>query len=88
MAQKFKGRIRLKECIIIKTMSHQNVQKSELVRKIQALPKEKMEEVADFVDFLLQKNNDRGLTKMVSGASEKVFQKVWDNSEDSAYDKL
>ncbi|MDO8520037.1 MAG: DUF2281 domain-containing protein [Deltaproteobacteria bacterium] len=69
-------------------MSHQNVQKSELVRKIQALPKEKMEEVADFVDFLLQKNNDRGLTKMVSGASEKVFQKVWDNSEDSAYDKL
>lgn len=69
-------------------MLTQNIQKNDLIQKIQVLPKEKLAEVEDFIDFLLQKDNDRRLTKMASKMSESAFQKIWDNPEDSEYDKL
>ncbi len=57
-----------------------------LVRKIQLLPVEKLEEVEDFVDFLLER--ERGMTTSASRLSEEAFERVWDNPEDAVYDAL
>ncbi len=64
------------------------IKKQDLIHKIQFLPQGKLAEVEDFVDFLFQRDNDRHLIKAASKTSEKVFEKIWDNTEDSAYDKL
>lgn len=55
--------------------------------KIKVLPPQKIAEVIDFVDFLVQREEK----KMVQSAmklSEDAFAKVWDNEEDSVYDEL
>lgn len=45
-------------------------------------------EVADFIDFLQQRDQDTLLKESYSLASENTFSKVWDNNEDAAYDDL
>jgi hypothetical protein len=59
-----------------------------LVDKIQQLPPERVEEVQDFVDFLLARDRDASLTTAASRLSEDAFQRVWDNPEDAVYDDL
>ena len=59
-----------------------------LVDKIQQLPPEKVEEVHDFVDFLLARDRDASLTTAASRLSEDAFRRVWDNPEDAVYDEL
>lgn len=59
-----------------------------LIKKIEALPAEKINEVEDFVEFLGHKGTDRQLTRAAAKLSEKSFAKVWDNPEDAIYDKL
>jgi hypothetical protein len=59
-----------------------------LIKKIEALPAEKINEVEDFVEFLGHKGKDRQLAKAASKLSERSFAKVWDNPEDAIYDKL
>lgn len=63
-------------------------QEQTLIEKIRALPPERVFEVEDFIDFLQQRTTDRQLTRAASKVSEKVFQEVWDNPEDAAYDLL
>ena len=59
-----------------------------LVDKIQQLPPEKVEELQDFVDFLLARDRDASLTTAASRLSEDAFRRVWDNPEDAVYDEL
>lgn len=59
-----------------------------LIEKIRALPRERVLEVEDFIDFLRQSSEDRRLSRAAAKLSEKAFQEVWDNPEDAEYDKL
>jgi hypothetical protein len=65
-----------------------NNEAQNLIDKIRALPPERVAEVEDFVDFLHQRNYDLQLTQSAAKISEGSFKKVWDNPEDSDYDRL
>ncbi len=58
-----------------------------LSEKIKVLPPQKVAEVMDFVDFLVQKEEQK-LVNSATKLSEKAFAEVWDNDEDSVYDEL
>lgn len=58
-----------------------------LIEKIKHLPPQRQAEVESFVDFLTQKDEQK-LVQSAMKMSEKSFSKVWDNEEDSVYDKL
>ncbi len=57
-----------------------------LIEKIQRLSDGRVEEVEDFVDFLLER--DAGATKSATRLAEASFERVWDNPEDAVYDDL
>ena len=59
-----------------------------LMKKIEALPAERVDEVEDFVDFIAARAQDRALVRAAMRASEPAFAKVWNNPEDDAYDGL
>jgi hypothetical protein len=59
-----------------------------LIDKISDLPPERIVEVEDFVDFIRQRDQDKGLTRAAANASAGAFAAVWDNPEDAAYDAL
>jgi hypothetical protein len=63
-------------------------QESILIQKIRSLAPDKIVEVVDFVDFLSQKDQDRQMLQASNKLAEDAFKKVWDNTEDEAYDKL
>ena len=65
-----------------------NISEKELIEKIRRLPPEKVAEVEDFVDFLLQRTENRLLLPTATKLSEESFARVWDNEEDAVYDKL
>jgi len=60
----------------------------ELLAKIRRLPPERVAEVEDFVDFLRQRDEERGLTEAASRLSEAAFGRVWENPDDADYDRL
>ena len=59
-----------------------------LIEKIRTLPRERVLELEDFINFLRQCSEDRHLSRAAAKLSEKAFQEVWDNPEDAEYDKL
>jgi hypothetical protein len=59
-----------------------------LLQKLHALPPEKMTEVEDFIEFLLQKDDDHLLRQAALRMSEPALRDAWDNPEDAAYDQL
>ncbi len=59
-----------------------------LLEKIDRLPPERVAEIEDFVDFIRQRDQDQRLTRAAARVSETTFQKVWDNTDDAAYDQL
>ncbi|MBF0352181.1 MAG: toxin-antitoxin system, antitoxin component, Xre family protein [SAR324 cluster bacterium] len=59
-----------------------------LIEKIQSLPRSRLQEVEDFIDFISQREADRQLMNDAMRTSEASFAKVWDNSEDAEYDHL
>ena len=69
-------------------MSTARKQEQDLIKKIRMFAPERLAEVDDFVDFLRQRINDRGLIRSASKLPESTFSKVWDNPEDAAYDNL
>ncbi len=73
-------------------MHHNTIPSSEqerlILTKIRMLPPDKVAEVADFIDFISQKDQDRQLLQAAGKMAETSFQKVWDNAEDSVYDRL
>lgn len=61
----------------------------EMIKKeIDKLPENMLIEIYDFVRFLETKKDRELLTKASQKMSETSFEKIWDNEEDSAYDKL
>lgn len=65
-----------------------NDQEKFIIQKLRALSPDKVAEVADFVDFISQKDRHRRLLKSGNKLAEDAFEKVWDNSEDDIYDRL
>lgn len=63
------------------------MQTETLIEKINSLPLQRQAEVEDFVDFLAQREDER-LIASATKASEPAFARVWENDEDSVYDKL
>ncbi len=63
------------------------MQAETLIEKIKQLPRQRLAEVEDFVDFLSQRE-DRKLVQAAAKLSEQSFEQVWDNDEDAIYDEL
>lgn len=59
-----------------------------LIHKISALPRERIAEVEDFVDFIGAREAGLALTRAVAAASVPAFAAVWNNPEDDVYDAL
>ena len=66
----------------------QTQQIEQVVRKLQTLAPNRIEEVEDFIDFLCQRDNDRQLTRAAMQTSEPALNSVWDNPDDAEYDAL
>jgi hypothetical protein len=60
----------------------------DLVEKIARLPADRIEELDDFVEFLLQRERDAELTRVSSVLGANSLAEVWDNDEDPVYDSL
>ncbi len=69
-------------------MNRDLLKAEELLEKIRGLSPDKIAEVVDFVDFLASRSSDRRLTKAVEKLSGPAFERVWDNADDTAYDRL
>lgn len=59
-----------------------------LIDKIKQLPPQRLAEVEDFVDFLRTREDDQRLTQAAAKVAEASFAEVWNNDEDSAYDRM
>jgi hypothetical protein len=59
-----------------------------LIKKIEALPDERIAEINDFVDFIRQREEQRALRHDFAALSEPAFAKAWNKTEDSIYDSL
>lgn len=59
-----------------------------MIEKLEHLSPGRLAEVADFIDFLRQRDQDKRLRQDYAQASEASFNKVWDNDDDAIYDKL
>jgi hypothetical protein len=59
-----------------------------LIKKIEALPAERLIEVEDFVDFIAAREEERAIARAAAAASEPAFASIWSNTEDDVYDAL
>ena len=62
-------------------------QEQALLEVIRALPPGRVQQVIDFVNFLVQQE-ERDLVRAGARLSEAALEKVWDNLDDAAYDSL
>jgi len=61
----------------------------DLIKKeIDKLPENKLAEVYDFIMFLETKQERELLQQASESLSERSFEKIWVNEEDSVYDSL
>ncbi len=51
-------------------------------------PTDRLVQVEDFGDSILQRDQGRALVRAASAASEGAFAAVWNNPEDDVYDAL
>jgi hypothetical protein len=68
--------------------THEYMRSEHLIEKVKALPAERLAEVEDFVDFLRMRLDDSALVTAAAKRSEEAFARVWDNVDESAYDRL
>ena len=59
-----------------------------LINKLTTLSPKHIEEVNDFIDFLLMREQQQRETTVVARLSEPALAKVWDNEDDAIYDQL
>jgi hypothetical protein len=59
-----------------------------LIAKIGSLPRRRIAEVEDFVDFLGAREAAAASRSLPSDASEPAFALVWSNPEDAVYDAV
>lgn len=69
-------------------MAQPKPSEEELFEKIRRLPRERVAEVEDFVDFLRSRDAERQLTGAAARLSEAAFSRVWENPDDADYDRL
>jgi hypothetical protein len=69
-------------------MTPSNDREKVLIEKIRTLSPEKITQVADFIDFISQKDSERRLIQTANRLAEPTFKKVWKNPEDDLYDNL
>ena len=69
-------------------MSTDNPSKRTLIERIEDLPPDAVDEVAQFVDFLVYREEDRRLVQTAMKFSEPSFSQAWDNPDDAEYDSL
>ena len=62
--------------------------KDMIKKEIDKLPENKLAEVYDFIKFLETKQERELLQQSSESLSERSFEKIWVNEEDSVYDKL
>ncbi len=60
----------------------------QMIKKLEFLSPERLAEVADFIDFLQQRDQSQRLHQDFIRVSEDAFAQVWDNDEDAVYDAL
>ena len=65
-----------------------NPHEQSIIQKLRLLPPERIVEVEDFVDFLQARDLERNLVKQAGQVSEAAFATIWDNSDDSEYDRI
>ena len=59
-----------------------------LLDKIKQLPLLRVAQLEDFVDFLLERETEQRLARAAAEVSEGSFVRVWNNDDDSAYDRI
>jgi hypothetical protein len=59
-----------------------------LTEKLAQLPPERIAEVVDFVDFIAEREHDRGIVRAAQSASATTLAAIWNNDADAAYDRL
>jgi len=62
--------------------------KERIINEIDRLPESYLSEVFDFILFLESKKEKDLMSKASQQLSTASFEKIWDNEEDAAYDKL
>lgn len=62
--------------------------KERIINEIDRLPESYLSEVFDFILFLESKKDKALMAKASQQLSTASFEKIWDNEEDAAYDKL
>jgi len=62
--------------------------KERIINEIDRLPESYLSEVFDFILFLESKKEKDLMAKSSQHLSTASFEKIWDNEEDAAYDKL
>ena len=65
-----------------------SVHEQNVLTKIRQLPLPQQAQVEDFIDFLQQRQSDRGLVLAAMQTSRSSFERIWDNPEDAVYDNL
>ena len=66
----------------------QLLEQEQILAKLKRLSPSRLAEVADFIDFLQQRDQEKQLQQDYAKASEASFNKVWDNDDDTLYDNL
>lgn len=64
------------------------IQVENMIEKLKHVPPDRLAEISDFIDFILQKDQENRLKRDFVQASEASFANIWDNDEDSAYDSI
>ena len=62
--------------------------KERIIKEIDKLPENMLIEIYDFVKYLEMKKEKELLTSASQKISESSFDEIWNNEEDSVYDKL
>ena len=57
-----------------------------IINEIDRVPEELLPEILDFIKFLEVKEENTISSSQV--LSERIFENIWDNAEDAAYDAL
>jgi len=71
-----------------KGINMQSPDQEQILVKLKHLSPSRLAEVADFIDFLQQRDQEKQLQQDYAQTSEAAFNKVWDNDDDTIYDKL
>ena len=69
-------------------MDIKNNLENRVIKKVNQLSVEEIEQVEHFIDSLKKNDLDNRLTLTSKKLAESVFERVWDNPEDAEYDKL